>query len=72
MSVPSLKIDTAEPFWLSALKQTCVLSGIIPLYVHIYNNLETLERNINLEYSFGSVTYVYQVDEKNNIQLINE
>ena len=72
MNVPSLKIDTAEPFWLSALKQTCVLTGIIPLYVHIYNNLETLEKNTNLEYAFGSVTYVYQVDERNNIQLINQ
>lgn len=71
MELPSLKIDTAKPFWVLALKQTYMLSGIIPLYIHIYNNLETLKRNTDLVFSFGSVTYEYQVDEKNNIQLLN-
>lgn len=69
MNLPSLKIDTNEPFWVPELKSNCFFNGIIHLYVYICHNLETLDRNTNLEYSVGSVSYVFNIDETNNIQL---
>ncbi len=71
MPKPSLKIDPSETFWVTSLKKSSVLNNVIHLYAHICNNLEKLQRNTNLELTVGSVRYVYQVDENNKIQLIN-
>lgn len=67
---PSLKIIPREHFWVSGLKRAFDLSAIMPLYLYVLNNLEKIERNKDLEITIGSSTIVYQVNNKDDIQLI--
>ncbi len=67
---PSLKILPKEHFWVSGLKRAFSLTGVVPLYLHVIENLENLERNENLEFNTGYATYIYSLDENNNIHLI--
>ncbi|MCT7591516.1 hypothetical protein [Aliarcobacter butzleri] len=67
---PSLKIIPREHFWVSGLKRAFDLSAIMPLYLYVLNNLEKIERNKDLEITIGSSTIVYQVNKKDDIQLI--
>lgn len=54
----------------SGLKRAFELSAIIPLYIYVLNNLETIERNKDLEFTIGTSTIVYQVSKNDDIQLI--
>ncbi|WP_418180562.1 hypothetical protein ACNSOL_00040 [Aliarcobacter lanthieri] len=67
---PSLKIIPKEHFWVSGLKRAFDLSAIMPLYLYVLNNLENIERDKDLEITIGSSTIVYQVNKKDDIQLI--
>lgn len=67
---PSLKIIVKEHFWVSGLKRAFELSALMPLYLYVLNNLEVIEKNKNLEFTIGSSTIIYQVNKKDEIQLI--
>ncbi len=63
------KLLPKEHFWVSGLKRNFELSALIQLYLHVMNNFETLTQCVK-EITIGSSTIVFQVDEKNNINLI--
>lgn len=65
-----LRIVPKEHFWVSGLKRAFDLSGIIPLYVYVSENLDTIKRGVDMEYSIGTATIVYSVDKYNTIHLI--
>ena len=67
---PSLKINPKEHFWVSGLKRAFEVSAKIPLDIYVLNNLETIERNKDLEFTIGTSTIVYQVSKNDDIQLI--
>ena len=69
VKAPSLKI-LPEHFWISGLKREFELSAIVPLYLHVLNNIDTLPRNKSLEVSIGTSTIVYVLDSSDNIHLI--
>jgi hypothetical protein len=47
------------------------MSAIVPIYLHVSNNLDTIERNVDMEYDIGRATIVYSVDQHNTIHLIS-
>jgi len=67
---PSLKIIPKEHFWVSGLKRAFELSAIMPLYLHVLNNLDVIERDKDLEFTIGSSTIIYQVNKNDDIELI--
>lgn len=67
---PKLTIKTAEHFWVAGLKRAFDISGLIPLYVYVSQNLENISRNTDLEFNIGVSTIVYSVDNNNGINLI--
>jgi len=69
-NTPKLQMKAKEHFWVSGLKRTFDLSGLVPLYVYVSQNLETISRNVDLEFDVGIATIVYIVDNENNISLI--
>lgn len=70
VNTPKLKMKAKEHFWVSGLKRTFDLSGLVPLYAYVSQNLETISRNVDLEFDVGIATIVYIVDNENNISLI--
>ena len=70
VQAPSLKILPKEHFWISGLKREFELTAIVPLYIHVLNNIDELPRNISLELSIGSSTIIYKIDNAENIHLI--
>ena len=70
IKTPSLKILPKEHFWVSGLKREFELTAIVPLYLHVLNNISELPRNKSLELSIGTSTIVYTLDNSGNIHLI--
>jgi hypothetical protein len=64
-----LKIIAKEHFWVSGLKRAFVITGVIPLYVHVRDNYDDLEKNTPMEFFSNGTTFVYEID-KNEIKLI--
>jgi len=71
MKAPNLRMNPKEHFWVQGLKRSFDLSGLIPLYLFVSSNLETIERNIDHEWSIGRATIIYSVDSCNTIHLIS-
>lgn len=67
---PRLTITCKEHFWVSGLKRAFELSALIPLYVFVNENIHTLPREKDLEFTIGSSTLIYQISKSNQIQLI--
>lgn len=68
---PRLRINPREHFWVKGLQRPFELSGIVPIYLHVSENLESIERNTDLEMNIGRATIVYSVDNANTIHLIS-
>lgn len=69
-SPPTLKILPLEHFWVQGLKRGFELSALLPIYTHVFYNLEQIERDKDLELTIGSSTIVYRVNSNNDICLI--
>jgi hypothetical protein len=67
---PSLKIIAGEHFWVSGIRREFELSAILPLYIYVLNNLDSIKRNQDLEITIGTSTIVYEVNKKDDIRLI--
>ncbi len=66
-----LKIKPKEHFWVSGLKRAFELTGLLPLYIHVFKNLEHLESGKDYEWNNGNATIVYALNkEKDSILLI--
>ncbi len=70
LKTPSMEVNWKEHFVCSALKRGFEFSGIVAVYVYVLNNLDSIEKNKNLEASTGKNTIVFEVDDDNNIHLI--
>ena len=68
---PNLRINPREHFWVKGLKKPFDVSGIIPLYLHVSKNINTINRNTDMEFDIGIATIVYSVDKTNTIHLIS-
>lgn len=67
---PTLKIIPKEHFWVSGLKRAFELSALIPLYIYVNDNINSLPKEKDLEFTIGSSTLIYQISKSNQIQLI--
>ena len=67
---PNIRIIPSEHFWVQGLKRTFELSCLVPLYIQVSQNLKTIERDVEQEFSIGRVTILYSVGFDNNIKLI--
>ena len=67
---PKLEITCKEHFWVSGLKRAFELSGLIPLYVYVNENINSLPKEKDLEFTIGTSTLIYQISKRNQIQLI--
>ena len=67
---PAIRIIPSEHFWVQGLRRAFELSCLVPLYIQVSQNLETIERDEEYEFSIGRVTVLYSVGIDNNIQLI--
>jgi len=70
-TVPKLRVLPSEHFWVKGLKRAFDLSGLVPLYLHVSSNLDTIIRNVNLEWNIGRATIIYSVDDNDTIHLIS-
>jgi len=70
-TAPKLRINPSEHFWVKGLKRAFDLSGLVPLYIHVSNNLDSISKNKDLEWDIGRATIVYSVDNANTIHLIS-
>jgi hypothetical protein len=68
---PALRMSPSEHFWVKGLKRAFDLSGLVPLYLHVSTNLETIKKNEDMEWNTGRATIVYSVDDSKTIHLIS-
>ena len=69
-NMPKLKIIPKEHFLDMAKERKFELSGLVTLYIHVSNNLESLDKNTEYQWDIGRATIVYSIDILNNINLI--
>jgi len=67
---PKLQIIPTKHFLDKAKEERFEFSGLVTLYIHVSNNLDTLEKNVDHQWDIGRATIVYSVDMMNNINLI--
>lgn len=65
-----LRINPKEHFFVSGIKRQFDLSVLIPMYLHVSTNLDSIERGKEMEFSIGRSTVKYSVDKEDVIQLI--
>lgn len=68
---PKLRMAPREHFWVKGLKRAFDLSGLVPLYIHVANNIDTIEKHKDMEWNIGRATIIYSVDDKETIHLIS-
>jgi len=68
--VPKLQIFPSEHFLDAAKEREFEFSGLVTLYLHVSNNLDKLEKNVDQQWCIGRATIVYSIDIMNNINLI--
>jgi len=68
---PILRMQPREHFWVKGLKRAFDLSGLVPLYIYVSNNLDTITRNESLEWNIGRATIIYSIDNNDTIHLIS-
>jgi len=71
IKAPNFPIVPKEHFWVKGLRKTFDLSGLVPLYLHVSNNLDKIVRNKDFEITIGKSTIVYSLSDNNEIQLIS-
>jgi len=71
VKAPKLRINPSEHFLVKGLKKAFDYSAIVPIYIHVSENLEKIERNVNMEMDIGRSTIIYSIDESNTIHLIS-
>lgn len=68
---PRLRVNPSEHFLVKGLRSAFDMSAIVPIYIHVSNNLDTIEKNVDMEFDIGRATIVYSVDQSNTINLIS-
>jgi hypothetical protein len=68
---PMLRMNPREHFWVKGLKKAFDLSGLVPLYLHVSSNLDTITKNVDMEWNIGRSTIIYSVDDEKTIHLIS-
>lgn len=68
---PRIRMNPTEHFLVKGLKRAFDLSGLVPLYIYVSNNLDTITRGKDLEWNIGRATIIYSVDDNNTIHLIS-
>jgi len=68
---PKLQIKPTEHFYVNGIKRSFDLSGLVPLYIYVSDNLKSIKRNQDLEWNIGRATIIYSVDNDNTIHLIS-
>lgn len=71
VKAPMLRVNPREHFLVKGLRKVFDYSAIVPIYLHVSETLETIERNVDMEMDIGRATIVYSVDEKDTIHLIS-
>ncbi|WP_294963359.1 hypothetical protein [Sulfurimonas sp.] len=71
IKAPNLKVNAREHFLVKGLKQPFDVSAIIPIYLHVSENLKKIERDTDMEMDIGRATIIYSVDKHNTIHLIS-
>jgi len=69
VSLPTFKIKAREHFWVKGIKDPFDLSGIVPLYIYVSQNYDTIEKNKDFNFSTGNATIVFSIKD-NVISLI--
>jgi len=67
---PKLQILPSIHFLDAAKEREFEFSGLITLYIHVSNNLGSIEKNVQHQWDIGRATIVYSIDLMNNINLI--
>jgi len=70
-TAPKLRVKPTEHFLVSGIKRAFDLSGLVPLYIHVSGNLNSIQKNKDLEWNIGRATIIYSVDNDNTIHLIS-
>jgi hypothetical protein len=65
-----LRMNPREHFHVSGIKRQFDLSVLVPMYLHVSSNLNSIERGIDMEFSIGRSTVKYSVDDEDVIHLI--
>ena len=66
-----LRMNPKEHFHVQGLKRNFDLSVLVPMYLHVSANLESIKRGIDMEFSIGRSTVEYSVDKDDVIHLIS-
>lgn len=69
-SPPIFKLVPKEHFWVSGLKKSFDLSGLIPLYAFVMKEYQNIKPEEDREFTIGRNTIVYSLDCNQNINLI--
>lgn len=67
---PKIQVFAKETLALNGIIDGLDLSGLVPLYLHVSQNLKTINRDRILSFNVGDSAFMYQVDADNNIHLI--
>ena len=67
---PNYIVKPSEHFLVKGLKNAFDYSAIVPIYLHVSNNIENITRNENTEFDIGRATIIYSVDDNSIIHLI--
>lgn len=65
-----LRVNPREHFLVSALKRQFDFGVLTPLYIYASNNIDSLARHIEHEFTTGRSTVVYSIDNESVINLI--
>lgn len=68
---PVLQVKPREHFLVKGLRKAFDMSAIVPIYIHVSNNLDSIERGIDIEFDIGRATIIYSVDADDTIHLIS-
>jgi hypothetical protein len=68
---PGIKINPKEHFSVNMLRRSFDLSILVPLYLHVSENISTFIKGKEYEFSIGRASVAYSIDCENSIQLIS-
>jgi len=64
------RVEYGDHFLGSAMRRQFDFSVLVPMYIHVGNTIDTIKRNVDLEFSIGRSTVKYAVINDTTIKLI--
>ncbi|MCT7563336.1 hypothetical protein ACOTWR_11660 [Aliarcobacter butzleri] len=67
---PQIRVSIEDEFAMNGLRSGFDLSGLLPLYIYVRDNINQIAQNKDLEFSIGSGTFIYKVS-RDTIKIID-